>query len=163
MQKAISRLGALPYILLGLGLTVLGLLALDRLTNLWPFDAAQRLDLVRAVATDQADAAILLEAALPEMIVAFLSLILVTSTGILLPVMYFLNWRFKLGGNHFLIVLRQTMWVSIWITFCFWLQMNRALGVAAALLVGVVLFLVEMLMQVRTQAAEERRALQVPE
>jgi hypothetical protein len=162
MQKVTSRLGALPYILLGMGLSALGALALDRLTNLWPFDAAQRLDLVRLVALGQADAAMLLEAALPEMIMAFLSIILVISTGVFLPIIYFLNWRFKIGGDHFLIILRQAMWVGIWITFCFWLQMNRALGIAAALLVAAVLVLVELLLQVRTQAAEERKALQVP-
>ncbi len=161
MQNPLSRLGPLPYLVVGIGLAALGLLALERLTGIWPFDPNQRLDLVRAVGAGQADAATLLDAALPELILTLLALVLATITGVMLPIVYFLNRRFRAGDPHVLVILRQAMWVGLWVTFCVWLQLNRTLGIAAALLIAAVLVLVEMMLQVRSRAAEERRALQV--
>jgi hypothetical protein len=46
------------------------------------------------------------------------------------------------------------MWVGLWASFCVWLQMNRLLSVAMALLVAVVLIMFEFLLQLRTRAAD---------
>jgi uncharacterized membrane protein (UPF0136 family) len=45
------------------------------------------------------------------------------------------------------------MWVGSWAAFCVWLQMNRTLGLAVAILVAVVLILFEMLLQLRQRTA----------
>jgi hypothetical protein len=70
---------------------------------------------------------------------------------------YFLNKRF---GNddpsHFLVILRQSMWVGAWIAFCIWLQMNRTLGWGVALLVAAVLAIFEVMLQVRERASAVR-------
>ncbi len=156
MKKPFERLGISPYLLLGLGLLILGLMAMNHIVdNWWPFDV-ERLDLVRATALDQVDPASLMDAANTEIILAFLSAVLVAATGVALPIAYFLNWRFstsKGGPNpHFLVVLRQAMWIGFWVSFCMWLQMNRVLGIAVAILVAGVLILLELLLQIRTRA-----------
>lgn len=159
MGGFIERLGVFPFLLLGLTLFVLGLLSLNHIVdNWWPFDV-QRLDLVRDTALDQAEAALLLEAAETEIILAFLASVVVAATGLVLPLAFFLNKRFGRPGNDhtispaFLVVLRQSMWVGAWVAFCVWLQMNRTLGLAVAGLVATVLALFEVLLQVRTRAA----------
>jgi hypothetical protein len=156
MLKAFEKLGIIPYLLLGFGLFVLGMMAMNHIVdNWWPFDVS-RLDLVRATALDQVDPSSLIDAANTEIILAFLSAVLVTATGIGLPIAYFLNWRFaknSLQANpHFLIVLRQAMWIGFWVSFCTWLQMNRMFGIAVAILVAGVLILLELLLQIRTRA-----------
>ena len=162
MNKIIERLGALPILMLGSGLFLVGLAAMGHIVNnWWPFDVS-RLDLVRATAMDRADAASLLEAANNEIIMAFLALVLVTITGLALPLAYILNQRFLrvklLPGQPvappFLVMLRQAMGAGVWVTFCVWLQMNRALGFAVAGLVAAVLILFEILLQVRTRVAD---------
>lgn len=159
MREYVERLGVIPYFLVGLLLLAVGLLALNHLTTLWLFDASQRIDLLRALAQDQADPAMLLAAALPEMIIAFLSLVLVSVTGLTLPLVYFLNKRFNLGHTHYLVTLRQSMWLGLWIAFCVWLRMNRTLTVAVVLLAAAVLLLVELLLQVRSRAVAEQNVL----
>ena len=79
---------------------------------------------------------------------------MVAVTGLVLPLAYYLNKRFGKGeSSHFLVVVRQAMWLGIWVAACIWLQMNRTLGLGVALLVAAVLFTVEVLLQVRTRAA----------
>jgi len=158
MKKTFDRLGITPYLILGLGLLILGLMAMNHVVdNWWPFDVT-RLDLVRATALDQVDPASLMDSANTEIILAFLSAMLVAATGVALPIAYFLNWRFitSQGGPdpHFLVVLRQAMWVGFWVSFCMWLQMNRLLGIAVAVLVAGVLLLLELLLQIRTRATK---------
>ena len=156
MKKSFARLGITPYLLLGFGLLILGLMAMNHIVdNWWPFDVT-RLDLVRATAIDQVDPASLMDAANTEIILAFLSAVLVAATGIALPIAYFLNRRFGRSKEslnpHFLVVLRQAMWIGFWVSFCMWLQMNRMLGIAVAILVAGVLILLELLLQIRTKA-----------
>ncbi len=151
----------MPFLLLGAGLFVIGLLAMNHIVNnWWPFDVS-RLDLVRATAEGRADPTLLLEAANVEIILAFLAVLLVAVTGLALPLAYILNRRFlrshyrpeQSAALSFLAPLRQAVWVGLWVTFCAWLQMNRVLGVAVAGLVAVVLIMFEGLLQVRTRAA----------
>lgn len=148
-----QKLGVIPSLLLGLGLIFIGLTGMNYVVNSWwPFDVT-RLDLVRDVALDRADPTLLVEAANFEIILAFLGTVLITFTGISLPLMYVLNKRFSLTLHpRFLVTLRQAMWVGFWAAFCIWLQMNRAFGIAIALLAAAVLILFEVLLQVRTRA-----------
>jgi len=155
MRDVVRRLGAIPFVLLGVGLVFLGLLALNHIVNnFWPFDV-ERLDLIRATARMQVDAAALLEAANLEILLAFLAAVMVAVTGLVLPLVYYLNKRLRASDQlpSFLLVLRQAMWVGIWVAFCVWLQMNRTLGLAVVLLVAAVLAMFEILLQVRTRAS----------
>jgi hypothetical protein len=163
MSKYSQRLGVFPFLLLGAGLFTVGLLAMSHIVdNWWPFDVG-RLDLIRATALDRADAAMLLEAADLEIVLALLATILVTATGLVLPLAFILNRRFgrtrpdgevRPYSPRLLVTLRQSMWVGVWVAFCVWLQMNRALGIAVAALVATVLILFELLLQVRTRASD---------
>lgn len=163
MGKIRVRMGVIPSLLLGSGLLVIGLLSMTHiLDSWWPFDV-KRLDLVRATALGRADAAMILEAANNEIILAFLATVLIAATGLFLPLTYLLNRRFirvdpgesgQLPSPRFLVTLRQSMWVGVWVATCIWLQMNRALGLAVAALVAGVLVLFEMLLHVRTRAAD---------
>jgi ABC-type xylose transport system permease subunit len=147
---------------LGAALFVIGLMALNYLTNnFWPFDIT-RLDLVRATTEDRADVFTLLNAMNMEIMLAFLTAVFVTVTGLMLPLAYILNKRFgayadrRFGVSQatpFWVVLRQAMGVGFWVSFCVWLQMNRALGLAVAFLVAAVLITFELLLQLRTRAA----------
>jgi len=160
-MKFFERLGFLPVLFLGIALFLLGLLVMQYIVNAWwPFDVA-RLDLVRATAEGRVEAASILEAADMEIILAFLGAVLITVTGLALPLAYFFNKRFSKYMDHrsgkslppqFHVTLRQAMWVGLWASVCLWLQMNRALGVSVALLVAVVLVLIEILLQIRARA-----------
>lgn len=163
-MKWIKKLGALPSLGIGVALLVIGLYTLNYLVNRWwPFDVT-RIDLVRATAVGQADAASILDAANGEVIFAFLAAVLISVTGLALPLAYVLNKRFgRLADNHtpaaptspkFLVTFRQAFAVGLWVSFCLWLQMNRAFGLAVALLVAAVLILFEVLLQLRTRAAQ---------
>lgn len=161
-MKQFKRLGVLPILLLGAALFVIGLMAILHIVNSWwPFDVV-RLDLVRATALGEVEAASILEAANQEIILAFLGAVLVTVTGLALPLAYFINKRFshyldtRSGRSvppQFHVTLRQAMWVGIWVAFCVWLQMNRALGLAVAALVAAVLILFEIMLQIRARAS----------
>ncbi len=147
--------GSIPFVLLGLGLLFLGVLALNHVVNnFWPFDV-ERLDLIRATARAQVDASSLLEATNLEILLAFLAAIMVAVTGLVLPLVYYLNKRLRPPEwtPSYLLVLRQAMWVGLWVAFCVWLQMNRTLGLAVILLVAAVLIIFEVLLQVRTRAS----------
>lgn len=152
------RLGIMPYLLLGAGLVVLGLLALNHIANtMWPFDVS-RIELVRATAQQRVDASMLLAAANNEIILAFLASVVVAVTGLAMPLAYFLNKRFdpqyREGGSPAMMtVTRQALLVGLWVAFCFWLQMNRTLGIAVAALVAGVFILFEMLLQIRARAS----------
>jgi hypothetical protein len=155
MVDFLRRLGILPFLLLGIALLLLGLLALNHIVNnFWPFDV-QRLDLIRATATGRVDAPTLLEAVNLEILLAFLASVMVSVTGLILPFIFILNKRFYPpdAAPSFLVIVRQAMWVGVWIAFCVWLQMNRTLGLAVVLLVAAVLAMFEVLLQVRTRAS----------
>lgn len=156
-----ERLGILPFLLSGSGLFGVGLYTINTVVNnWWPLDV-NRIDLVRATALDQIDAASILDAANIEIIFVLLATVVVTITGLSLPIAYLLNRRFshyahrqleQAASPRFLVTLRQSMAVGVWVAFCLWLQMNRALGIAVALLVAVVLILFELLLQLQTRA-----------
>lgn len=158
MKRFANRLGIVPVLILGAGLLILGVLALNQIVNtMWPFDV-RRLELVRATAQQRIDATILLASARNDIIIAFLASIVVTFTGLAMPIVYLFNKRFSSDGRsgnapRFLVVMRQAMFVGFWVAFCVWLQMNRTMGIAVAVLVAGVLILFEILLQIRSHAA----------
>ena len=155
MNNFFNRLGATPFLLLGMSLMFLGVLALNHIVNhFWPFDVT-RLDLVRATALDRVDATAILGAVNLQILLAFLASVMMTVTGLVFPLVYYLNRRFDEQNRppRFLLVLRQAMWVGLWLAFCVWLQMNRSLGLAVATLVAAVLIIFEILLQVRSRAS----------
>ena len=155
MRDTFDRLGILPFLVVGTGLLILGVLATDHIVNnFWPFDVT-RLDLVRATALDEADATSIMNAANDQILMAFLASVAVATTGLVMPLVYYANVRFREGiqSPAFLIVVRQAMWVGLWLAFCLWLQMNRSLGIAVAGLVAAVLGTFEVLLQVRDRAS----------
>ena len=154
MNNLVQRFGAIPFILLGGGLMVIGVLAMNHIVNsFWPVDVG-RLDLIRDTALDRAEATSLLQAAEREIIIAFLAGLAVAVTGLALPLAYYLNKRFGSSDpSHYLVIFRQSMWVGAWFASCTWLQMNRSLGWGVALLVAAVLAIFELLLQVRERAA----------
>jgi hypothetical protein len=155
MSRILGQFTAVPFLVVGLGLLWVGLMAMAHImNNFWPFDVA-RLDLVRATALGRADATMILQAANGEIIVAFLTSVLTAVTGLVLPLVYYLNRRFgQVAAPRFLSVLRQSMWIGMWVSFCVWLQMNRSLGLAVTLLVAAVFVMFEFLLQIRTRAAQ---------
>ena len=160
MRTFWHRLGSMPVFLAGAGLVILGLLALNYIVNnFWPIDVG-RLDLIRSSALGTADAPALLEAREGEILLAFLASLMVAVTGLSLPFVYYLNRRIQRAGTPpaFLTVARQALWIGLWVSFCVWLQMNRTLGIAVALLVGFVLFLFELLLQLRRRAERSSEA-----
>jgi hypothetical protein len=161
MQQYVDRLGIYPYLVIGLGLFLLGLFAVNHLTtNIWLFDPQANPALARSLVRDETDAAMVLQAAYPEFIATFLAVVLGLVTGFFLPIMYFLNKRFHLSDGHFLVILRQAFWIGGWVAFCVWLQMNRALTGAIAILVIGVLFMFELLLQIRRRAQSETEIFQ---
>lgn len=154
MRNSLERLGVFPYLLLGVGLFVLGILATNHIVNnFWPFDVS-RLDLVRASALDQVNASAMMEAANGQIVMAFLASVMVAVTGLTLPMVYYANVRFDPDpeGPAIIVVLRQALLLGLWVAFCVWLQMNRSLGLAVALLVAAVLAAFEVLLQIRKRA-----------
>jgi hypothetical protein len=155
MDKVTSRVFFITNLLVGLGLFIVGLLALTHILNsFWPINV-DRLDIVRAVALDQAEPSQLMRSANLEIVFSFLAAILVSVVGLMLPVAHYLNKKLSQGENsNYLVVLRQAMWVAIWAAFCTWLQLNRSFSWGVAILVAAVFFVLEIMLQVRTKAAD---------
>ncbi len=149
----------MPFLFIGLGLAVVGSLAMSYIVNnFWPFDIS-RLDLVRATVAGEASSVSLLDAANMEIVLAFLAVTALTVTGLALPLVYYLNKRFgRSWPPSFFQVLRQSMWIGSWLAFCLWLHLNRSLSIAVAILVAIVLILLEIMLQVRMRAASQAQA-----
>lgn len=164
MRTKIGSFTLVPPVILGIVLLAVGSLALNHIVDRWwPFDVA-RLDLVRATALDRADAALLLEAADFNIMLAFFASIVTAVTGLAMPLAHVLGRRFgqfmdPVSGKRryppLYVTLRQAMGIGAWVAFCTWLQMNRAFGLAIAVLVLAVIVLFEMLLQVRARAGGE--------
>jgi len=155
MERAVSRLGILLFLLVGVVLFLTGILSVNHIVNnFWPIDV-DRLDLVRDTAFGSVEATSMLRAANVEVILAFLAGIWIAVTGLVLPLAALLNFRFgsEVSFNWF-VALRQSMWVGIWVAFCAWLQMNRSLGLGVAILVAAVLVMLEILLQIRSRAEQ---------
>ncbi len=158
MQRIFRRLGVVPVLLLGLGLFVLGALAVDRVVNtMWLFDVT-RVDLARLTVQERIDAGTLLAAARSEVLLAFMASVVVAVSGLAMVPIYYLNKRLAPAEQRdqppiFMAVLRQSLFAGLWVAFCLWLQMNRTFGVAVALLAAAVLVLFELVLQIRQRAS----------
>ncbi len=90
----------------------------------------------------------------------FFVAIWLAGSGIALPLVWLLHRRFgrpDAGENwrSFLTLFRQAAWIGIWGTVCAWLQTNRTLNWAMALLLLIVLVLIEALVLTRLEAQSE--------
>ena len=155
MERAVSRLGILLFLFVGVVLFLTGILSVNHIVNnFWPIDV-DRLDLVRDTAFGSVEATSMLRAANVEVILAFLAGIWIAVTGLVLPLAALLNFRFGSEASfNWFVALRQSMWVGIWVAFCAWLQMNRSLGLGVAILVAAVLVMLEILLQIRSRAEQ---------
>jgi len=71
----------------------------------------------------------------------FFFLLTIAVTGTALPFVWLLHKRF--GPASSTVLLRQAMWVALYVSLGVWLQINRALTLSLALLLGVGFVLVE--------------------
>jgi len=87
----------------------------------------------------------------PRWLFFFLSVLAITGTA--LPVVAFLNRRFPSTPppTHGVIV-RQAIWIGIYIPTLLWLQIGRVLTPALALLLAVGLVLIEWLLRLREKS-----------
>ncbi len=87
----------------------------------------------------------------------FFAAIWLTVSGVVLPLVWLLHRRFGRpdageSWRSFFKIVRQASWVGIWVCSCAWLQTNRTLNWAMALLILVVLILVEVMVLTRLEA-----------
>jgi hypothetical protein len=87
----------------------------------------------------------------PRWLFFFLSVLALTGT--VLPVVAFLNLRFPSQPTPTAgVVLRQAMWVGIYLPTLAWLQIGRVLSVALALLLALGVVLIEWLLRLREKS-----------
>ena len=141
----------LPLIV-AIALVLAGTWFLNALVNnawLVPPENPRFFDLQRAVVEGRADSNILMTNANKQLIAMFLAAIAVVGMGIgLLPV-YLINYRLDTsrGQPHTKLttLLRQAMWVGVFIAVALYLQMNRTFGLPIALLALLVIGLLELM------------------
>jgi hypothetical protein len=74
-------------------------------------------------------------------------------TGTVLPLVAFLNRRFSsLPPPTPLVVLRQSLWVGIYVATLAWLQIGRVLNPVIAVMLGLGLVLIEWLLRLRERS-----------
>ena len=74
-------------------------------------------------------------------------------TGTMLPIVAFLNRRFpSTPPPKSLVVLRQAIWIAIYIPTLAWLQIGRVLSPAIALMLALGLILIEWLLRMRERS-----------
>jgi hypothetical protein len=83
----------------------------------------------------------------------FFFLCTLAATGTLLPVMAFLNRRFP-GSPPATpgVVMRQAVWVGVYVATLAWLQIGRVLTLAIALLLAAGLLIIEWLLRLRERS-----------
>lgn len=87
----------------------------------------------------------------------FFILLLVAITGTAVPIVRYLNVRFTpidvevpQGG----VIVRQSIWIGLFVVTCAWLQIPRALSLPLALFIILVLVVVEVFLRSRELMAE---------
>ncbi len=74
-------------------------------------------------------------------------------TGTVIPVVAFLNRRFpSLPPPTPQVILRQSLWIGIYIPTLAWLQIGRVLNTALGVLLAVCLVLIELLLRLRERS-----------
>lgn len=87
----------------------------------------------------------------------FFVLLLMTSSGLALPLIRFINVRFTPLHREVPpagVIVRQSVWVGLWVVICAWLQMPRLLTLPLALVIAAALIVVEVFLRSREIAAE---------
>ena len=77
-------------------------------------------------------------------------------TGTVLPFVRFLNMRFAGEGNPFpsgSVILRQSVWIGLFVVACAWLQIPRVLNPVIAFFLALSLIVIEVFLHVREQDA----------
>ena len=87
----------------------------------------------------------------------FFLLLQIAVTGTVLPIVRYINVRFTStkaevppGG----VIVRQSIWIGLFVVTCAWLQIPRALTIPIAVFVAIVLGVVEALLRVRELSSE---------
>lgn len=87
----------------------------------------------------------------------FFGLLQVAVTGTMIPVVRFFNVRLTSlmqdvppGG----VIVRQSIWIGLFVVICAWLQIPRALSLPLAIFVALVFIVVEIFLRSRELAAE---------
>ncbi len=87
----------------------------------------------------------------------FFMLLQIAVTGTSLPFVRFLNVRFTSLMDEVPpsgVVVRQSVWIGLFVVTCAWLQIPRALSVPLAIFVAFVFIVVEIFLRTRELAAE---------
>ena len=83
----------------------------------------------------------------------FFFTLMLALTGTVLPLVAFLNRRFSsLPPATPLVVLRQSLWVGIYVATLAWLQIGRVLNPVIAVMLGLGLVLIEWLLRLRERS-----------
>ncbi len=83
----------------------------------------------------------------------FFFTLMLALTGTVLPLVAFLNRRFSsLPPPTPLVVLRQSLWVGIYVATLAWLQIGRVLNPVIAVMLGLGLVLIEWLLRLRERS-----------
>jgi hypothetical protein len=88
----------------------------------------------------------------------FFVLLLVASSGLALPLIRFINVRFTPLHREVPpagVIVRQSVWVGLWVVMCAWLQIPRLLTLPLALFIAGALLVVEIFLRTREMAAEQ--------
>lgn len=87
----------------------------------------------------------------------FFSLLQIAVTGTVIPFVRFMNVRFTSlmddlppGG----VIVRQSVWIGLFVVTCAWLQIPRALSFPLAIFVALVFIVVEIFLRTRELSAE---------
>jgi hypothetical protein len=83
----------------------------------------------------------------------FFFLITILLAGLSLPVIHFLHRRFPSDTPvNMNILLRQSLWVGIYIDLLAWLQLGRALNTVRAVFIAIGLLVIEFLLRLRERS-----------
>jgi hypothetical protein len=88
----------------------------------------------------------------------FFVLLLATSSGLALPLVRFINVRFTPLHREVPsagVIVRQSVWVGMWVVVCAWLQIPRLLTLPLAIFIAAALLMVELFLRSREMAAEQ--------
>ena len=87
----------------------------------------------------------------------FFVLLYVATTGTVLPFVRFLNMRFTREGGMPPaggVLLRQSIWVGLFVVACAWLQMPRVLNPVIAFFLALSLVLIEFFLRIRERSGD---------
>lgn len=88
----------------------------------------------------------------------FFVLLLTASSGLALPLIRFINVRFTPLHREVPsagVIVRQSVWVGMWVVVCAWLQIPRLLTLPLAIFIAAALLMVELFLRSRELAAEQ--------